>query len=63
MARKPKPNFQPYGNKRSGGQKKGPMEQALSDLLGGSNNRRSKGQDSRKVHDTKGKNKHGRRSW
>lgn len=33
----------------SGGQKKQP--------------RKAKGQDSRKVHDTKGKNTHGRRSW
>lgn len=49
MAQKQKPNFTPnLGKKKKN-----------SDTRGGSRN--SKSQDSRKVHDTKGKNTHGRR--
>lgn len=57
MAQRQKPNFRSNNNKRSG-KPKGVIEQVVDDLL-----RPSKGQDSRKVHDTKGKNSHGRRSW
>ena len=60
MGQRQKPNFRSNNNKRSG-RPKGVIEKAVDDLLGTS--RPSKGQDSRKVHDTKGKNSHGRRSW
>lgn len=54
MANK-KPNFQPQGNKKSG--KPRVQKDAISGV------RKSKGHDSNKVHNTKGKNTHGRRSW
>lgn len=52
MANKSKPNF----TRIKGAPKKG-----ASNRSGGGGY--SKAQDSRKVHDTKGKNKHGRKSW
>lgn len=48
-------SFKPMGNKKSG---KSNFEKAIDDLL---KPKKAKGQDSRKVHDTKGKNNHGRR--
>lgn len=57
MAKK-KPNFNPYGNKRSGSQTGIGGAKSKNNIgIGGT---KSKGHDSRKVHDTKGKNKHGR---
>lgn len=46
-------------NKRSGSQ--GPTLGQV--LFGGQKPRKSKGQDSTKVHNTKGKNTHGRTKW
>ena len=51
MPKKPKPNFTPQHQKRSGSQSPQPKPAAPS-----------KGQDSRKVHDAKGRNTHGRRA-
>jgi hypothetical protein len=63
MGKKPKPNFQPYGNKRSGKIGIGGAPSKNNIGIGGTRN--SKGQsgsggNSRKTHDTKGKNNHGR---
>lgn len=33
MGNKPKPNFKSFGNKRSGGPKKGPLESAIGDIF------------------------------
>lgn len=49
--RKPKPNFVPYDNKKSGGKSST------------SKPTRSKKQDGRKVYDTKDKNTYGRQGW
>lgn len=57
MAKKAKPNFKGFGNKKSGPQK-GVLDQIVSDIF-----KPASGHDSRKVHDTKGKNKHGRKNW
>ncbi len=62
MAGGKKPNFQPYGNKKSGGPKKPQQRSILGDPLT-SKKQSGSGGNSRKVHDTKGKNTHGRRSW
>jgi hypothetical protein len=53
-----KPNFRSYSPKKSG------KQQSFTDRLANLGApKKSKGQDSRKVHDTKGKNTQGRRSW
>jgi hypothetical protein len=58
MGQSKKPNYRPYSPRRSG-------PASLSDRIANlcAPKKRSKGQDSRKVHDTKGKNNHGRSSW
>lgn len=51
-----KAKIQGSGERRSDYNKK-PQKDALSGVT------KAKGHDSRKVHDTKGKNTHGRRNW
>lgn len=64
MAQKGKPNFKPYGNKRSGpSQYAGSIAQALEQQRRKSKGQSGSGGNDRKTHDTKGKNTHGRRSW
>lgn len=62
MAQKKKPNFSSYSPRRSGSQS---FVDRVANLGAP---KKSKGQsgsggNSRKTHDTKGKNTHGRRSW
>ena len=58
MGNNQKPNFKSYSPKKSGAPKKTELEKLIDSL-----SKPSKSQDSRKVHDTKGKNNHGRNGW
>lgn len=53
-----KPNFRSYSPKKSGKQ-----ESFYDAWKNAGAPKKSKGQDSRKVHDTKGRNNHGRSPW
>lgn len=63
MAQKAKPNFRSYSPKRSGSQQpKAQRRNFLGEPI--HSKKQSGGQgNSRKVHDTKGRNTQGRRSW
>jgi len=61
-----KPNFRSYSPKKSGDRSKSKSAPGLLGIANSISNLgapKSKGQDSRKVHDTKGKNNHGRSPW
>lgn len=60
MAQKPKPNFKPYNNKKSGS--KPQQRNFLGEPIHSKKQSGSHG-NARKVHDTKGRNTQGRRSW
>ncbi|OJU96597.1 hypothetical protein BGO18_00135 [Candidatus Saccharibacteria bacterium 47-87] len=63
MGQNKKPNFTPYGNKKSGS-KPYSFTDAVANLGAPKSKRQSgSGGNSRKTHDTKGKNNHGRRGW
>lgn len=63
MAQKQKPNFRSYSPKRSGSQQPKPQQRNFLGEPIHSKKQSGSGGNSRKVHDTKGRNTQGRRSW